>query len=54
MLKKKKYLAYVSKHTSNHEKVILLMISNGALFFNDLKQSKNNGITLQSRNYQHY
>ena len=29
MLKKKKiYLAYVSKHNSNHGKVILLMISN--------------------------
>ena len=36
--------AYVSKHNSNPEKqVILLMISNGK-----------NGIILQSKNYRHY
>ena len=41
ILKKKKYIWHMFQNNSNCEKqVILLMISNGALFFNDFKQSK--------------
>ena len=51
--KEKIYHAYVSKHNSNREKqVILLMISNGD---NNAELSpKDNDIILQPKNYLHY
>ena len=54
---KKIYRAYVSKHNSNCEKqVILLMISNGEKQCVASLKNDNNVIILQSkiRNYQHY
>ena len=50
MLKRKNMSAYVSKHTSNCEKeVILLMVSNG-----EKPKGQQQWLYLALKNYQHY